>query len=91
MNKSNWIIIGIVVLAVICCIVSIIAIALILLLIFIAGHLINAVLQALGAFIHALRLHYVEFFGQFYAGGGKKFSPFVAERERTILKKTKEG
>lgn len=66
-----------------------VAIAIILLLIFIFGHLINAVLQALGGFIHALRLHYVEFFGQFYAGGGKKFSPFTTEREYTVVDKTK--
>lgn len=66
-----------------------VSIALILLLIFVAGHLANAVLQALGGFIHALRLHYVEFFGQFYSGGGKKFSPFVAEREFTVLEKEK--
>jgi V/A-type H+-transporting ATPase subunit I len=67
-----------------------VAIALILLLVFVGGHLANAVLQALGAFIHALRLHYVEFFGQFYAGGGKKFSPFAAERQFTVLEKEKE-
>jgi V/A-type H+-transporting ATPase subunit I len=66
-----------------------VAIALILLLVFVGGHLANAVLQALGAFIHALRLHYVEFFGQFYAGGGKKFSPFTAERKFTVLEKEK--
>jgi V/A-type H+-transporting ATPase subunit I len=62
-----------------------ISIALILLIVFIAGHVLNAVLQALGGFIHALRLHYVEFFGQFYAGGGKTFSPFLAQREHTVL------
>jgi V/A-type H+-transporting ATPase subunit I len=62
-----------------------ISIALILLIVFVAGHLINAVLQALGGFIHALRLHYVEFFGQFYSGGGKKFTPFEAQREHTVL------
>ncbi len=68
-----------------------VAIALILLLIFVAGHLANAVLQALGGFIHALRLHYVEFFGQFYSGGGRKFSPFIAEREYTELEKVEKG
>jgi V/A-type H+-transporting ATPase subunit I len=62
-----------------------ISIGLILLIVFVAGHVINAVLQALGGFIHALRLHYVEFFGQFYAGGGKRFAPFEAEREHTVL------
>ncbi len=64
-----------------------VAIAIILLLIFVAGHLANAVLQALGGFIHALRLHYVEFFGQFYSGGGKRFSPFITEREYTEIEK----
>jgi V/A-type H+-transporting ATPase subunit I len=65
-----------------------VSVALILLLIFIFGHIANAVLQALGGFIHALRLHYVEFFGQFYTGGGRKFSPFVTEREFTTVKGT---
>jgi V/A-type H+-transporting ATPase subunit I len=63
-----------------------VAVALILLLIFVFGHIANAVLQALGGFIHALRLHYVEFFGQFYTGGGRKFSPFMTEREFTTVK-----
>jgi V/A-type H+-transporting ATPase subunit I len=60
-----------------------VAVGLILLLIFVFGHIANAVLQALGGFIHALRLHYVEFFGQFYTGGGRRFAPFLAEREFT--------
>jgi V/A-type H+-transporting ATPase subunit I len=63
-----------------------VAVGLILLIIFVFGHIANAVLQALGGFIHALRLHYVEFFGQFYDGGGRKFSPFSEEREFTIVK-----
>jgi V/A-type H+-transporting ATPase subunit I len=53
--------------------------------IFIAVHIGNAALQALGAFIHSLRLQYVEFFGQFYEGGGKRFNPFKLKREFTIL------
>jgi V/A-type H+-transporting ATPase subunit I len=63
-----------------------VAVGLILLIIFVFGHIANAVLQALGGFIHALRLHYVEFFGQFYTGGGRKFSPFTEEREFTTVK-----
>ena len=47
------------------------------------GHTFNFVMNGLGSFIHSLRLHYVEFFGQFYEGGGKKFSPFKAKREFT--------
>ena len=47
------------------------------------GHTFNFVMNGLGSFIHSLRLHYVEFFGQFYEGGGKKFNPFKAKREYT--------
>ncbi|MBW9221596.1 V-type ATP synthase subunit I [Methanothermococcus sp. SCGC AD-155-C09] len=47
------------------------------------GHIFNFVMNGLGSFIHSLRLHYVEFFGQFYEGGGKKFDPFKAKREYT--------
>ncbi|UCG70454.1 MAG: V-type ATP synthase subunit I [Thermoplasmata archaeon] len=65
-----------------------VAIALILFLILVIAHILNAVLQALGGFIHALRLHYVEFFGQFYSGGGSRFSPFTTEREYTVVEKT---
>ncbi|MFO7791624.1 MAG: V-type ATP synthase subunit I [Candidatus Saliniplasma sp.] len=55
------------------------------LIVMIGGHVANASLQALGAFVHSLRLQYVEFFGQFYEGGGKPFSPFKAKREYTKL------
>ncbi len=57
------------------------------LIIIIGGHLANAVLQALGAFVHSLRLQYVEFFGYFYEGGGSPFTPFSSEREHTKLEK----
>ncbi|MDR2874097.1 MAG: V-type ATP synthase subunit I [Methanobrevibacter sp.] len=54
--------------------------------IFIAGHIVNFLFQVLGAFINSLRLHYVEFFSQFFIDGKNKFSPFVAKRIITKLK-----
>jgi len=50
--------------------------------IFIGGHLFNMVMNGLGAFIHALRLHFLEFFSKFYEGGGKLYRPFIASREK---------
>ncbi|MDI6917252.1 MAG: V-type ATP synthase subunit I [Thermoplasmatales archaeon] len=53
--------------------------------IFIVGHTFNLGIQALGSFVHSLRLQYVEFFGQFYSGGGKKFKPFKTDRKYTMV------
>lgn len=39
-------------------------------------HALNLVMGAFSPTIHALRLHYVEFFGKFYEEGGAAFSPF---------------
>lgn len=55
-------------------------------LVLIAGHPANAMIQTLGAFIHSMRLHYVEFFSQFYTGDGVKFRPFGAKRKITEIK-----
>ncbi len=44
--------------------------------IFLFGHTLNLAINALGAFIHASRLQYVEFFGKFYEDGGEPFEPF---------------
>ena len=37
---------------------------------------INIGLNALGSYVHTMRLQYVEMFGKFYEGGGKQFKPF---------------
>lgn len=39
-------------------------------------HALNLVLGAFSPTIQSLRLHYVEFFGKFYRGGGQPFRPF---------------
>lgn len=53
--------------------------------IFIGGHIANLAFQSLGAFINALRLHYVEYFAQFYIGGSQKFRAFRTKRKYTDL------
>ncbi|NLY43772.1 MAG: V-type ATP synthase subunit I [Clostridiaceae bacterium] len=45
---------------------------------FIVGHTFNILVNVLGAFVHASRLQYVEFFGKFFEGGGKEFKPLKA-------------
>jgi V/A-type H+-transporting ATPase subunit I len=47
----------------------------------ILGHSFNIAINTLGAYVHASRLQYVEFFGKFFEGDGKPFTPF-----RTISK-----
>ena len=44
--------------------------------ILVAGHTFNLTINALGAFIHAGRLQFVEFFPKFLEGGGTPYRPF---------------
>ncbi len=50
--------------------------AIVLLLVFIIGQLLNFGINLLGSYVHTNRLQYVEFYGKFYEGGGRPFSPF---------------
>jgi V/A-type H+-transporting ATPase subunit I len=47
--------------------------------IFLGGHTFNLLINILGAYVHAVRLQYLEFFGKFYTGGGKAFAPLSSE------------
>jgi len=51
--------------------------------VFILGHGLNTVLSIIAPGLHALRLQYVEFFGKFYEGGGRKYNPFGYIRKYT--------
>ncbi len=46
--------------------------------VFVIGHVLNLAINLLGAYVHTNRLQYVEFFGKFYEGNGRKFAPFTA-------------
>ncbi len=51
--------------------------AIVFILVFLIGHSLNFGIELLGAYVHCNRLQYVEFFGKFYDGGGRKFNPFA--------------
>lgn len=49
------------------------------------GHLFNFALNVLGSSIHSVRLHYIEFFSQFYDGGGEAYRPFETDEKQETL------
>lgn len=61
-------------------------------LVFVGGHAFNLVINALGAFVHTLRLQYVEFFPKFLEGGGREFRPLqMANRYVLVAGQEKPG
>ena len=55
-------------------------------LVFIIGHALNLGINALGAYVHTNRLQFVEFFGKFYDGGGRKFTPYKINTKNYKIK-----
>lgn len=64
--------------------------AIIFIIIFIVGHLINFGLNALGSYVHTMRLQYVEMFSKFYEGGGKPFEPFTIKSKYIRIQEEKQ-
>lgn len=56
-----------------------------LIIVFPLGHAINFGLNVLGAYVHTLRLQYVELFSKFYEGGGREFKAFSFKSKYTDL------
>ena len=54
--------------------------------VFLVGHTFNLAINLLGAYVHTCRLQYVEFFGKFYEGGGKEFTPFRSNTKYVDIK-----
>lgn len=47
--------------------------------IFVFGHAVSFLMSLLGAFVHPVRLQFVEFFSKFFKSGGSNFRPFKVE------------
>jgi V/A-type H+-transporting ATPase subunit I len=56
-------------------------------LVLVGGHAFNIGISALGAFVHTLRLQYVEFFPKFFEGGGRLFQPFTKKYNHIYISK----
>lgn len=50
-------------------------------LILLVGHVFNIAMSTLSAYVHDSRLEYIEFFNQFYEGGGKPFRPLALSEQ----------
>lgn len=59
-------------------------------LVFLGGHAFSVFVNVMGAFVHSLRLQYVEFFSKFYENGGKPFIPFSWKGKYYIVKTQEE-
>jgi V/A-type H+-transporting ATPase subunit I len=53
----------------------------------VGGHTFNLAISGLSAFVHTLRLQYVEFFPKFLVGGGRLFEPLAKEYKHIFISK----
>jgi V/A-type H+-transporting ATPase subunit I len=58
---------------------------LVMILVLIGGHGFNLILSVLGAFVHTMRLQFVEFFPKFLVGGGRAFQPLCKEYKHIYM------
>ncbi len=56
-------------------------------LVLVGGHGFNMAINALGAFVHTLRLQYAEFFPKFFIGGGRAFEPLSKKYKHIYIAK----
>ena len=57
--------------------------------VFLIGHSMNMAINVLGAYVHTNRLQFVEFFGKFYEGGGRPYTPFATHTRHFQIKEEK--
>lgn len=55
--------------------------------ILIGGHIFNTLISGLSAFVHTIRLQFVEFFPKFMEGGGVQFMPLAKEYKHIYISK----
>jgi V/A-type H+-transporting ATPase subunit I len=54
-------------------------------LIMVGGHSFNVLINLLGGFIHSMRLQFIEFFGKFHEGAGRRFAPFAPRTKSLVV------